>query len=81
MARNSNDEYNFPHKLSLTNPNVSWLANGSSANIKLAKTQLYKIAKSWGFLHRYLGPLLKTVLSLVKSVLTPLARSVLLLQD
>ena len=37
---NSNDENNFPHKLLLTNTQVSRLhkafANGSSANIKLS---------------------------------------------
>ena len=43
----STDEDDFPHKLLLTNVQVSKLckafANGSSANIKLAKTQLHKI--------------------------------------
>ena len=38
----SNDEYNFPHKLLLTNTQVSNLhkafANGSLANMKLSKT-------------------------------------------
>ena len=42
----SNDENNFPHKLLLTNTQVSRLrkafANNSSANIKLLKTQLNK---------------------------------------
>ena len=40
-------ENNFPHKLLLTNTQVSKLrkafANNSSANIKLSKTQLHKI--------------------------------------
>ena len=40
----SNDESNFPHKLLLTNTQVSGIckafANGSSVNIKLSKTQL-----------------------------------------
>ena len=44
-----NDENNFPHKLLLTNTQVSKLrkafASGSSANIKLWKTQLHKIAQ------------------------------------
>ena len=44
----SNDENNFPHKLLLTNAQVLRLrkafANNSSANIKLSKTQLHKIA-------------------------------------
>ena len=43
----SNDENNFPHKLLLTNTLVSKLCkaftNNSSANIKLSKTQLFKI--------------------------------------
>ena len=43
----SNDENNFPHKMLLTNTQVSKLrkafANGLSANIKLSKTQLHKI--------------------------------------
>ena len=53
-------------------------ANGSSANIKLSKTQLYKIRQSRGFLGRLLGPLLKTDLSLMKNVLKPIAKSVLI---
>ena len=67
----------------LTNTQVSKLlkafANGSSANIKLSKTQLHKIGQSGGFLGRILGPLLKTGLPLMKNVLKPLAKSVLML--
>ena len=41
---NSNDETNFPHKLLLTDTQVSkslkFFANGLSANIRLTKTQL-----------------------------------------
>ena len=48
-----NDENNFPHKLLLTNTQVSKLrkafANGSSANATLSKTQLHKIGQSGGF--------------------------------
>ena len=59
----SNDQNNFLHKLLLTNSQVSKLpkafANGSSANIKLSKTQLHKIGQSGGFLIRVLRPLLK----------------------
>ena len=44
-----NDENNFPHKLLLTNTQVSKLrkafTSGSSVNIKLWKTQLHKIAQ------------------------------------
>ena len=63
-----NDENTFPHKLLLTNTQVSRhhkaFANNSSANIKLSKTQLHKIGQSGGFLGRRLGPLLKTWLPL-----------------
>ena len=80
VVGNSNDENNFPHKLLLTNTQVSKLrkafANGSSANIKLSKTQLHKIGQSGGFLGRLLGPLLKTGLPLIRNVLKPLAKSV-----
>ena len=76
----SNDENNFPHKLLLTNTQVSKLrkasANGSSVNIKLSKTQLHKIGQSGGFLGRFLGPLLKTGLSLIRNALKPLTKSV-----
>ena len=53
-------------------------ANNSSANIKLSKTQLHKIGQSKIFLGRRLGPLLKTRLTLMKNVLKPLAKSVLI---
>ena len=46
VVGDSNDENNFPHKLLLTNTEVSKLrkafANNSSANIKLSRTQLHK---------------------------------------
>ena len=78
IVGDSNDENNFPHKLLLTNTQVSKLrktfANGSSAKIKLSKTQLHKIVQSGGFL----GPLLKTGLPLIGIVLKPLAKRVLI---
>ena len=78
----SNDQNNFLHKLLLTNSQVSKLPkafeNGSSANIKLSKTQLHKIGQSGGYLSRLLGPLLKTGLSLIENALKPLAKSVLI---
>ena len=81
MIGNSNDEYNFPHKLLLTMTQVLKLskafANNTSANIKLSKTQLHQIGKSGGFLGRLLEPLLKTGLPLIKNVLKPLVKSVL----
>ena len=68
-----NDENNFPYKLLLTKTQTSRLGkafwNISSANIKLSKTQFHKIRQRGGFLGRLLGPLLKTGLSLIGSVL------------
>ena len=73
---------NFPHKLFITNTQVSNLrkafANNSSANIKLSKTQLSKMIQSEGFLGKLLGPLLKTGLPLISNVIKPLAKSVLI---
>ena len=66
----------------LTNTQVSRLRqafeNSSSANTKLSKTQLNKIGQSGRLLGRLLGPLLKTGLPLVKNVLKPLAKRVLI---
>ena len=72
------NEINFPHKLLLTNRQVSKLhkafANHLSADIKLSKTQLSKMVQSGGFLGRLLGPLLKTGLPLIKNVIKSLAK-------
>ena len=82
VVGDSNDENKFPHKLLLTNTQVSRLykafANNSSANIKLSKTQLHKIGQSDEFLVKYLGPLLKTGLPLMKNVLKQLTKSALI---
>ena len=82
MVGNSNDNINFPHELLLTNRQVTNIlkafANHSSTDIKLSKTQLSKVIQSGGFLGRLLGPLLKTGLPLMKSVIKPLAKSVLI---
>ena len=79
VVRDSNDENSFPHKLLLTNKQVSKLrktfANNSSANIKLSKTQLHKIGQLGG---PFLGPLLKSGLPLIGNVIKPLAKSVLI---
>ena len=73
------NETNFPHELLLTDRRISILrksfANNSSIDIKLSKSQLSKIIQSGGFLSRLLGPLLKTVLPLIKNVIKPLAKS------
>ena len=82
MIVNSDDETNFPHKLLLTNTQITNLrkafANYLSADIKLTKTQLSKM-QSGGFLN-FLRPLTKIALlflknsakSLIKNVLAPL---------
>ena len=66
MIGNTDDETNLPHKLLLTNRQVSNLrkafANHTSADIKLSKAQLTKMQKG-GFL-RFLAPLLKSGLPL-----------------
>ena len=76
------NETNFLHKLLLTNRQVANLckafANYLSTDIKLSKTQLSKMIQSGGFLGRLLGPLLKTGLPLIKNVIKPLAKSVLI---
>ena len=76
------NETNFPHNLLLTNRQVSNLrktsANHSSADIKLSKTQLSKMIQSGGFLGALLGPLLKTGLPLIKNVIRPFAKHVLI---
>ena len=50
MIGNSNDETNFPHKLLSTDTLCKAFPNGSSANIKLSKTQLSKMIQSCGIL-------------------------------
>ena len=71
------NENNFPHKLLLTNRQVANIrkafANHSSADIKLSK-----MIQLGGFLGRLLGPLLRTGLPLIKNVIKPLAKSVLI---
>ena len=77
MVGNSNDNTNFPGELLLTNRQVENIrkafANHSSTDIKLSK-----MIQSGGFLGKLLGPLLKTGLPLMKSVIKPLAKSVLI---
>ena len=81
MIGNSGDSTNFPHELLLTNKQVASLrkafANHLSTDIKPSKTQLSKMIQSGGFLGKLLGPLLRTGLPLIKSVIKPLAKSVL----
>ena len=78
----SNDKTNFPHELLLTDRQVSSIrkafANNSSVDIKFSKTQLSKMMQSGGFLGKLLDPLLQTGLPLIKNIITPLAKSVLI---
>ena len=47
-----------------------------STDFKLSKAQINKIIQSGGFVSKLLGPLLKTGLPLIKTVIKPLAKSV-----
>ena len=82
MIGNSDDNTNFSHKLLLTNRQVSSLrkafTKNTSTDIKLPKTQLSKMIQTGGFLGKLLGPLLRTGLPLMKSVIKVLAKSVLI---
>ena len=74
MIGNSDDETNFPHKLLLTNRQTLSLRkafnNHTSANIKFSKAHLTKMQK--GGFSKFLMPLLKSGLTLLKSVVKPL---------
>ena len=74
----ADDKINFPHELLLTNRQVGNLrkafANCLSTDIKVSKTQISKMIQSRGLL----GPLLKTGLPLMKNVIKPFAKSVLI---
>ena len=82
MIDDSNDKGNFAHELLLTGRQVSSIlkafANNSSVNIKFSKTQLSKMIQSGGLLGKLLSPLSKTGLQLIKNVITPLAKGVLI---
>ena len=73
---------NLPHELLLTTRQKTKIRNAfnnnMSTNLKLSKAQINKIIQSGGFLSKLLGPLLKTGLPLVKNVINPLAKSVLI---
>ena len=75
MVGNSNDNTNIPNDILLTNRQVANIrkafAKNTSIGIKLSKTQLSKMIQSGGFLGRLLGPLLKTGLPLMKSIIKP----------
>ena len=66
----------------VTNRQVTTLckafATHAPTDIKLSKTQLSKMIQSGGFIDGLLGPLLKTGLPLMKSVIQPLPKNVLI---
>ena len=82
MISNSDDETNFPLRLLLANRQAENLikafANHLSTDLKLSKTQLSKMIQSGGFLRRLLCALLKTGLPLIRNVIEPLAKIVLI---
>ena len=67
---------NLPHELLLTRRQTTKVRNSIEnilqTDIKLSKAQISKIIRSGGFLCKILGPLLKTGLPLLKSVIKPL---------
>ena len=72
---------NLPHELLLTTRQKTKIRNAfnnTPTSIILSKAQISKIIHSGGFLGKLLGPLLKTVLPLIKNVIEPLAKSVLI---
>ena len=73
---------NLPHELLRTTRQKTKIRNAfnntTSTNIKLSKAQINKIIQSGGFLGKLIGPLLKTGLPLIKNVIKPLAKSVLI---
>ena len=82
MIGNSDDKINLQHELSLTNRQAANLreafANNSSSDIKVSKNQLSNTLQSEGFLGRRIDPLLKPGLPLMKNLMKPLAKSVLI---
>ena len=82
MIGESNDEANFPHELLLTDRQVSAtrkaFSNNSLADVKFSKTLLSKMIQSGGFLGKLFGPLLKSGLSLIKNVIKPLTKIILI---
>ena len=73
---------NLPRELLLTTRQKTKIRNAfnnnTSTDIKFSKAQINKIIQSGGFLGRLLGPLIKTGLPLIKNVIEPLAKNVLI---
>ena len=72
----------LPHELLLTTRQKTRLRNAfnnnMSTDLKISKAQISKIIQSGGFLGRLLGPLIKAGLPLIRNVIKPLAKSVLI---
>ena len=73
---------NLPHELLLTARQKTKIKNAfnnnTSTDLKLSKAQINKIIQSGGFLSKILVPLLKTGLPLIKNIIKPLVKSVLI---
>ena len=76
------NEKNLPHELLLTTRQKTKVRNAfnknASTDTKLSKAQINKMIQSGGFLGKLLSPLLKTGSPLIKNVIKPLAKSVLI---
>ena len=72
----------LPHELLLTIRQKTKIRNAfnndRSTDLKLSRAQINKIIQFGRFLGRLLGPLLKTGLPLIKNVIKPLAKRVLI---
>ena len=73
---------NLPNELLLTTRQKTKIRsafnNKMSTDLKLSRVQISKIIQSGGFLGRLPGPLLKTGLAIIKNLIKPLAKSVLI---
>ena len=82
MIGNSDNKINFSQEVLLTNRQVvshrKSFANNLSTDIKISKTQLFKMIQLEEFLGKVIGPLLKTGLPLMNNIIKPLAKSVLI---
>ena len=77
------DGNDLSHELLLTTRQKTKIRNAFNNNtftdIKLSKKQINKLIQSCGFLGKIFSPLLKTGLPLIKNIIKPLAKSVLIL--
>ena len=73
---------NLPHELLLTTRQTiklrNAIENNMSTDIKLSKAPIFQIIQCGVFISKLLGLLLKTGLPLIKNVIKPLPKSVLI---